>query len=109
MSPSKSFGSMYQRKSSNSGSLTRNKSEHSMYSAVSNGDGATYGDGDQIRQLSGYIDEYIASGVIDDIIDLNCQDFKVWASVINDGFRDRKTAEIHHFINLILDLFEQNS
>ena len=58
------------------------------------------------KKLNKYIDEYIVSGVIDDILDFDCRDFKVWAAVINDGLRDRKPQNIKTFIDLILDLFE---
>jgi len=75
-----------------------------------NTNGNTYGDSTTIHKLKGYISEYLASGDISDILDyLNetGSDYKVWASVINDGFRDRKSSEIEYFIQLIVELFHK--
>jgi len=121
MSPSKSYG-MYQKKSSSSKprNMVRTKSDstgsdtHSRNGSYGGGgfkngggQGSQYGDAEQKRKLNGFIDEYVASGVMDDILDYNCTDYKVWAAVINDGLRDRKSSQIKPFIDLVIDLFEQ--
>eukprot|EP00483_Globobulimina_turgida_P001501 UN01503 len=105
-SPAKTYG-MYQKKSNSGGGGVIKKCISDPVGMERNG-GQSYGDSDMIKSLSGYIDEYMASGVIDDILDLNCSDFKVWASVINNGLRDRKSDQIRDFLELILELFEQN-
>ena len=64
--------------------------------------------GDMKQKLNGYINEYLASGVADDIIELNCHDVDIWKDVINDSLRDKRTSEIDNFIDLIMEMFKKN-
>jgi len=61
---------------------------------------------DPTGKLRRRIDEYIVTGVIDEIVDLEVTDLRVWRAVINDGLRDRKSSEIHHLIRMVEELFD---
>eukprot|EP01084_Bolivina_argentea_P277283 473336_1 len=59
-------------------------------------------------RLKPLVDEYLISGEMDDILCCECDDFALWAQLINDGLRDRKSTQMERFIGLIIELFEHN-
>eukprot|EP00485_Elphidium_margaritaceum_P007895 CAMPEP_0202708538 /NCGR_PEP_ID=MMETSP1385-20130828/20718_1 /ASSEMBLY_ACC=CAM_ASM_000861 /TAXON_ID=933848 /ORGANISM="Elphidium margaritaceum" /LENGTH=976 /DNA_ID=CAMNT_0049367537 /DNA_START=135 /DNA_END=3065 /DNA_ORIENTATION=+ len=58
-------------------------------------------------KLRSYIEEYLASKVMDDLVEYNCSDLPIWAEVINDCLIDCRPAHIDAFIDLLIKLFEQ--
>jgi len=58
------------------------------------------------KKLKGCIKEYVASGVLDDILDCNIKDTKIWKFVLIDVLTNFRAKEIKFVIDCVLDCFE---
>eukprot|EP01083_Nonionella_stella_P025329 69759_1 len=68
------------------------------------------------QRLVKYIDACLTSDsganfnpAMDKILDLNCRNYAIWASIINEMLRDKTASDIPKVVHLIVDLFTNNA
>lgn len=64
-------------------------------------------DRDTESRLKKRINEYMITGVIDEIVDMGCDDLNLWRVLITNELGNRKSSEIQYVISMVNDLFEQ--